>query len=119
MDNALIAKLDDYLLGQAKMEDQSTIQIIGAAVAGIFATLGLPKLWEALFGHLSKKHTAKMSHDTELAEMKDRMTKIVYSVDMLLIIIKHKFEQDESIKTAIEKVESILHEETDDLQDVR
>lgn len=114
MENLLHAKLDAYIQQNTpKMEEQTTWQVIGAAVVGVVSALGLPKLWEAAFGYWGKTHTAKITNDAEIQNLKERITKIVISVDMLLIIIKHEFEENASITTAIEKVEEILHQEAE------
>lgn len=91
-----------------RMGEFNAIEVIGGLVVGGLTALGLPKLWQYWFGHLTAKHEHEVQQDEELKKLKEKMTRIVTSVELLLIVIEHEFEENESIKDAIQKVKQHL-----------
>lgn len=107
----LSQKLDEYLNNsKLKMDNNNVIQLIGAVLVGILGTLGIPKIWAPWFGHLSKKHSMSMKCKEEINQLKNKNTQIVTAVNMLLIIIQHKYKDDPGIEEAIKKVKEHLEE---------
>lgn len=102
------------------LEDNGGIvTTIIASLATLIAALGLPHFYRQYFGHLSAKRKAEAENEKKIQELNLKISQIVTSVDMLLIVIKDEFEDSPNIQTAIARVEQHLHqikEDTDDKQ---
>jgi hypothetical protein len=116
----ILLQLEQYIeqKRQKKMEENTTtIGVILGAVGGLAAAVGFPKLWEHWFGHLSNKHAATLKNDGEIMAMreeirilKEKNTRIVTAVELLMIVIQHQFKDNPNIEQAIAKVEEHLHD---------
>lgn len=78
-------------------------------IAALITGLGLPHLYRSRYGYLTQKQKSTEQTQTEINNLKLKISQIVTSVDMLIIVIKDEFEGSPNIQTAIERVKEHLH----------
>lgn len=89
------------------MENGEGTNYIIAGIIALASALGLPKVWDYL--KVKAQTQADREAQRKITYLENRLSQIIASVDLLIIVIRNEFDDRPNIEQAIKKVQETLH----------